>query len=260
MRAPSYLVATAAVGVLQRAASVLSRKSSSKSVTVKEASSKAPNSKKSEAPSESTPIVGLDAHLNGAAAGRRVAIIGSGVAGNGAAYLLRRRGVEVVVFEAEASPGGHAMTVEVEGSRVDVGFQVFNLANYPRLSKLFDDLNVQHVQSDMSLSVEGSGAAWSSTNPFVGCLTSPTKLWSRLTLLREILRFEKKAKALLGTLKATTESQSELAYAPSDPQAAMMAAISPMNHSGELKPKTLTPSKRDSPSAMKARAATRVSA
>ena len=209
VRAPSYLVATAAVGVLQRAASVLSRKSSSKSVTVKEASSKAPNSKKSEAPSESTPIVGLDAHLNGAAAGRRVAIIGSGVAGNGAAYLLRRRGVEVVVFEAEASPGGHAMTVEVEGSRVDVGFQVFNLANYPRLSKLFDDLNVQHVQSDMSLSVEGSGAAWSSTNPFVGCLTSPTKLWSRLTLLREILRFEKKAKALLEDDKDNAQSVNE---------------------------------------------------
>ena len=152
---------------------------------------------RSESPTKSTkPMLATDDHLAGAASGKRVAIIGSGIAGNGAAYLLKKRGVDVTVFEASSIPGGHALTVEVEGRSVDVGFQVFNLANYPRLSKLFDELDVQHVQSDMSLSYEGKDC-WSSKNPLVGCLFSPTKLWQRLSLLMEILKFEKRCKALL---------------------------------------------------------------
>ena len=194
LHAPQYLIATAALGALQRAASVLSRKSSSKNVTK---DTKDVPFEMVESPKNSTPMLATDEHLSGAAAGKRVAIIGSGIAGNGAAYLLKKRGVDVTVFEASSIPGCHALTVEVEGRAVDVGFQVFNLANYPRLSKLFDELGVQHVQSDMSLSCEGNEQCWSSKNPLVGCLFSPTKLWQRLSLLMEILKFEKKCKQLL---------------------------------------------------------------
>ena len=79
----------------------------------------------------------------------RVAIIGSGVAGLGAAHQLRGR-AQVSLFEAGAYFGGHAHTVDVTlpGAHgpvthgVDTGFLVFNERTYPQLLKLFADLGV----------------------------------------------------------------------------------------------------------------------
>ena len=58
---------------------------------------------------------------------------------------------EVVVVEAAPRVGGHARTVELGGegsggAKVDIGFQVFNLANYPLLTQLFDELGVEHAE------------------------------------------------------------------------------------------------------------------
>jgi len=86
----------------------------------------------------------------------KIAIIGSGIAGLGIAYLLHPRH-DVIVYEKNDYAGGHSRTVDVttpQGSLpVDTGFIVFNDRNYPLLSALFRQLRVPLVKSDMSFGV-----------------------------------------------------------------------------------------------------------
>lgn len=56
----------------------------------------------------------------------RVAVVGSGISGLAAAYVLAQAGVKVVVFEKEDYLGGHAKTVRFDGIHLDLGFMVFN--------------------------------------------------------------------------------------------------------------------------------------
>ena len=83
---------------------------------------------------------------------KKIAIIGGGISGLGAAYALSNSH-RVTLFEAENRLGGHARTVLAgkHGAQpVDTGFIVFNYPNYPELARLFSDLNVPVVKSDMS--------------------------------------------------------------------------------------------------------------
>jgi len=84
---------------------------------------------------------------------RRIAVVGGGVAGTGAAWLLARHH-EVTLFEAEARLGGHTNTVSCDLPEgpvpVDTGFIVYNEPNYPQLSALFDHLQVPTQPSEMS--------------------------------------------------------------------------------------------------------------
>ena len=88
---------------------------------------------------------------------QRLAIIGSGIAGMGAAYLLRNH-YDVTVFEKDSRIGGHTNTIEVEEDgkelRIDTGFMVYNEATYPNLTRLFRDLGVTNKPTDMSFSVQ----------------------------------------------------------------------------------------------------------
>lgn len=90
----------------------------------------------------------------------RLAVIGGGIAGLGAAWLLRRR-YDVTVFEREGHIGGHSNTVEVDedGRRVpiDTGFMVFNKVTYPYLLRLFEELQVPIKPTEMSFSVRHEG-------------------------------------------------------------------------------------------------------
>ena len=90
----------------------------------------------------------------------RLAVIGGGIAGLGAAWLLRQR-YDVTVFEREKHIGGHSNTVEVdEGERrvpIDTGFMVFNKVTYPYLVRLFDELGVPIKPTEMSFSVRHEG-------------------------------------------------------------------------------------------------------
>ena len=83
---------------------------------------------------------------------KKIAVIGGGISGLGAAYVLSNT-YQVTLFEAENRLGGHARTVFAGNNgnqAVDTGFIVFNYPNYPELSQLFSELNVPIAKSDMS--------------------------------------------------------------------------------------------------------------
>jgi uncharacterized protein len=133
---------------------------------------------------------------------RRVAVVGSGIAGLGAAEALAAH-AHVTLFEAEPRLGGHAHTVPVrlEGIRhgVDVGFLVFNERTYPNLIALFARLGVQTAPSEMSFSVQSPATGWewcgSSLNSVFAQrrnLASPRFLG----MLAEIVRFNRLATTL----------------------------------------------------------------
>jgi uncharacterized protein len=108
----------------------------------------------------------------------KIAIVGSGVAGLGAAYVLSRAHA-VEVFEAEPRVGGHVYTVDVGPLAVDTGFIVHNRRTYPLLTRLLAELGVPTQETTMSFSMEcACGAAWSSRRP-----------WRAGRLLGEIVRF-----------------------------------------------------------------------
>jgi predicted NAD/FAD-binding protein len=83
----------------------------------------------------------------------RIAIVGSGIAGMGAAWALHRDH-EIVVYEKEPRPGGHSHTVDVDydGATipVDTGFIVYNELNYPNLTALFAELDVETIPTNMT--------------------------------------------------------------------------------------------------------------
>ncbi|MEJ1158733.1 NAD(P)/FAD-dependent oxidoreductase [Prosthecomicrobium sp. N25] len=133
----------------------------------------------------------------------RIAVVGTGISGNAAAWALHRDH-EIVVYEKETRAGGHANTVEIDydGRRipVDTGFIVYNELNYPNLTALFHHLGVVTQPSDMSfaVSVDGGKREWKGGEPLLSGLFamkrsifSPSHLW----MLREVLRFNRTATA-----------------------------------------------------------------
>lgn len=97
---------------------------------------------------------------HGAGPRSRVAVVGGGISGLSAAWALAEH-AEVTLFEADARPGGHAHTVDMEldGIRhgVDTGFLVYNERTYPLLIQLFEQLGIAMAPSDMSFSVQVPG-------------------------------------------------------------------------------------------------------
>ncbi len=87
----------------------------------------------------------------------KIAIIGTGISGLGCAHFLHDRH-ELTLYEQADYIGGHTNTITVhESSRevpIDTGFMVFNHATYPNLTRLFRELNVETMATDMSFSVQ----------------------------------------------------------------------------------------------------------
>ncbi|KAA6187829.1 FAD-dependent oxidoreductase [Thiohalocapsa marina] len=133
----------------------------------------------------------------------RIAVIGSGIAGLASAWLLARQH-QVTLIEANDYIGGHTHTIEVPTADgplpVDTGFIVFNEPNYPLLTRLFRRLGVASRESTMSFSasigpgrLEYSGDTLNTLFAQRGNLLSP----GFLRMLRDMLRFNRRCKALL---------------------------------------------------------------
>jgi uncharacterized protein len=134
---------------------------------------------------------------------KRVAVVGSGIAGLSCAWLLRGQHA-VTLYEAQPRPGGHADTqiVSVEGSEVavDTGFIVYNNRNYPNLTSLFGELGVVTKASEMSFGVSIGNGALEYAGGGLGRVfaqrsnTTRPRFWG---MVRDILRFYREAPALL---------------------------------------------------------------
>src|SRR5512135_3619565 len=124
----------------------------------------------------------------------RIAVVGSGISGLGAAYALSRVH-DVQVFERESRAGGHSNTVVHDGMALDTGFLVHNEPNYPLLTRLFRELGVATHESEMSFSVSCSscGLEYSGRRPFAQPANAARPAF--LALLWEIGRWLRTARA-----------------------------------------------------------------
>ena len=136
---------------------------------------------------------------------RSVAVVGSGVGGLTAAYLLQRR-YDVHLFEADNRLGGHAHTHDVAAEHggvqgLDTGFLVHNRRTYPSLIRLFDELGVATKDSEMSMSVQcsGCGLEYAGARGLGGLFAQPRSLARPryLAMLGQVKRFHRKARHLL---------------------------------------------------------------
>lgn len=131
---------------------------------------------------------------------QRIAIIGSGISGLGAAWSLSRDH-DIVVFEADDRIGGHSNTVDVatlDGvTSVDIGFIVYNEVTYPNLTRLFETLDVPTEPSDMSFAFSLDGE-FEYAASLRGVLARPANLLRPrfLGMLRDIDRFRRIGNAL----------------------------------------------------------------
>jgi predicted NAD/FAD-binding protein len=133
----------------------------------------------------------------------KIAVVGAGVSGLVAAYLLNEDH-EVTVFEAGAHAGGHARTVDAEMDGaihpVDVGFVVFNETTYPSFVRLLGKLGVASRPTSMSFGVrcDRTGIEYCGTSlDTVFAQRRNLVRPSFLRMLRDILRFNREAKELL---------------------------------------------------------------
>lgn len=133
---------------------------------------------------------------------RHIAVIGAGIAGLSAAWLLSRRHT-VSLYEEADWLGGHAHTVDVETPdgplAVDTGFIVYNDLNYPNFSALLDHLGVRSVQTNMSFAASTGGGSFEYSSDVLGIVGQKRNIarpffWK---MLHDITRFYGHAAALL---------------------------------------------------------------
>jgi uncharacterized protein len=134
-----------------------------------------------------------------------VAVVGAGISGMTAAYLLARTH-DVTLFEADSRLGGHAHTHNVTGPEgrvhaVDSGFIVHNDATYPWLRRLFTELDVEVRCTEMSMSVrcDECGLEYAGGRRLGGILAQPRRLLDPdfLRMLLQVKRFHRRASAFL---------------------------------------------------------------
>lgn len=131
---------------------------------------------------------------------QRIAVVGSGISGLSAAWLLSRAH-DVTLYERDGRLGGHANTVEVPGTdgrpvAIDTGFIVFNEATYPNFCAMLDHLGVASHATEMSFAVSLDGGRLEYSGTSLGGLFAQRRnllsprFWS---MLQDLLRFYRSA-------------------------------------------------------------------
>jgi predicted NAD/FAD-binding protein len=133
--------------------------------------------------------------------GRRIAVIGGGISGLTAGYILSRT-ERVTLFEADGRLGGHADThlAGPSGTPVDTGFIVYNERTYPLLTRLFAELGVTTQPSEMSMSIScsGCGVRYAGQRGLSGLTPGIPHGGARyLRMLAEVPRFHRAARRVL---------------------------------------------------------------
>lgn len=146
----------------------------------------------------------------------RIAVIGSGIAGTGSAWLLSREHT-VDVYEAADYLGGHTCTLDLTVNGVtfpaDTGFMVFNERTYPNLLGFFDLLGIEWSESDMSFSVHipAENIEWSGSNLDTVFAQRKNLINPKfLRMLADIVRFSRDADRLLADPSVDDLSLGEL--------------------------------------------------
>ena len=133
---------------------------------------------------------------------QNIAIVGSGIAGLSAAWLLSKKH-QVTIYEKAEKLGGHSNTININYGRnkfeevpisVDTGFIVYNNKNYPNLTKFFDALDVDSIDSDMSLSISLNNGLYEYSGSGLGGIFGQKKNIINLNqwkLLYDVFRFKK---------------------------------------------------------------------
>lgn len=130
---------------------------------------------------------------------RKIAVVGSGISGIGAAWLLRDR-YDVTLYESDNRLGGHSNTIDIDTPAgpmaVDTGFIVYNERNYPHLTSLFRHLGIATEQSDMSFAVSEDNGRLEWAGDSVRTVFAQRRNLLRpsfLRMLRQIGRFNRLA-------------------------------------------------------------------
>lgn len=150
----------------------------------------------------------------------RVAVIGTGIAGMGASYFLTKilgHKNQLTVFEKRARTGGHTHShqltnVDESSFMCDSGFIVWNKHTYPNLIKLFAEIGVAGVPTDMSFSVKSElNQLEYSSRGLTGLFAQRKNLYSRehWKLLLEIMSFNKKCPEVLTNPKFSSYTISD---------------------------------------------------
>src|SRR3954454_8484945 len=137
----------------------------------------------------------------------RVAVVGAGVSGLTAAYLLQKR-YDVTLFEGDDRLGGHAHTHDVVADDagllpIDSGFIVHNGQTYPHLIRLFGELGVATQPAEMSMSIrcDGCGLEYAGARGLMGLFAQPRSVTRAafLRMLIEVKRFHRQARRVMDT-------------------------------------------------------------
>ena len=143
----------------------------------------------------------------------KVAIVGSGISGLSAAWLLSQKH-DVTVFEKEARLGGHSNTVDVVDADlpavpVDTGFIVYNTGSYPNLVAMFDHLNVPTTSTRMTFAISMDRGTYEySGTGLKGLFGQPSNLIrpSHYKMISDVFRFYREARDLLVSGQSTDVS------------------------------------------------------
>lgn len=132
---------------------------------------------------------------------QKIAVIGSGISGIASAWFLSQNH-EVTLFEKNDYIGGHTHTVEIQDHQnqkipVDTGFIVYNEPNYPLLTAMFEHLNIETINTEMSFSVSiDNGKIEYSGNNLNTLFAQRRNLFSvtHWNMISDIVRFNRRAK------------------------------------------------------------------